>query len=258
VRPRFFSTSDLVPPDGPAGVQPIVTVTLSPGDAYHARTVLRARPGDPCELAFSPSRAVAEAVFEEVADIVTVRVTGWVSAGGPQSVRLLLVQALPQPKKVDEIVEKGTEVGIDSFLIVPAAGSPRVPASRVAAREARWRTIAEEAAKQSRQSSVPDLSVAASPAAALDQVRTQGWHSVLLDPGAGDHLGEVLDRLPERDDGPRRVALWVGPEGGWSREETAVLTASGCQPATLGVRVLRTETAGPVAAALARFALSDW
>jgi len=211
------------------------------------------------------ARAVAEAAFEEVGERVTARLTSWVAEASAPRVELLLVQGLPQPRKVDEIVEKGTEVGIDSFLIVPAVGSPRVPAERVAARLARWRTVAREAAKQSRQLAIPEVRTAGSLQEALALVGSEGWRSLLLTPGAGEYLGSVLagdtrtgtHGIPPAGP-PVRWALWVGPEGGWSSAEVEVLTSAGCLPATLGSRVLRTETAGTVAGALARYALSDW
>jgi 16S rRNA (uracil1498-N3)-methyltransferase len=258
VRPRFFVDADLAPSPG-EDVAPLdVILELSPRDSRHARTVLRARAGERCEIVFEGSRAVAEAVFEEVGERVSVRAIGWIESGPPPRVRLLLVQGLPQPKKVDEIIEKGTEVGIDSFLIVPAAGSPRLPFERLVKRAERWRTIATEAAKQSRQSAIPDVLLGAGPDEALAFTRTHGWRSVLLVPSAQDHLGVVVADPASDTAGLEHWALWVGPEGGWSDDEVALLSAAGCMPATLGARVLRTETAGPVAGALTRYVLSDW
>jgi len=259
VRPRFFAEST-----GFEDLSVGRVVELTPSDAHHARTVLRARPGDPCEVVFSGVRVVAEAVFAEVGDRATVRVTAWVEPGPLPGAELRLVQGLPQPRKVDEIVEKGTEVGIDSFLIAMVARSPRVPLERLAARAARWRAVAGEAAKQSRQMAIPEVRTAPSLEEALDSVRSEGWRSVFLTPGVTDHLGAVLAAGPDlggrspSGGGPVRWALWVGPEGGWSSAEVEFLKSADCTPATLGSRVLRTETAGPVAGALARYALSDW
>lgn len=252
MRPRFF-VGTLDPVLGPVAVG--LVVTLGESDAHHARTVLRSQVGDPCELVFPAAAGVlAEAVFEDVGRRVCARVTA-VLPVPPQRVRLLLVQALPQPRKVDEVIEKGTEVGFDSFLVVPASGSPRVPREKLEARVARWRVIAGEAAKQSRQPAVPAVRTAASLEEALELTRSEGWEQVVLTPDADDHLGDVL---AAEAGATGRWAVWVGPEGGWSARELEVLRAAGVRPAWLGSRVLRTETAGPVAGALARYALSDW
>lgn len=249
MRPRFFV--DLPDPDlGP--VAPGLVVDLDDTDARHARTVLRARIGDPCELVLSDPSVLADGVFAEVGRRVSARVTA-VREAPSQRVRLLLVQALPQPRKVDEVIEKGTEVGFDSFLVTPAAGSPDVPLEKLKARVVRWRAIAREAAKQSKQPAVPQVRVAASLEAAVELVRAEGWVSVVLTLGEVAHLGDVL-----AGSGASRWALWVGPEGGWKPEELETLLHAGVRPVGLGSRVLRTETAGPVAGALARYVLSDW
>ncbi|HZL06574.1 MAG TPA: RsmE family RNA methyltransferase, partial [Coriobacteriia bacterium] len=206
MRPRFFVAPEGVEhgdalvgalaastprnPDEPSLVG--VLVELAPSDARHARTVLRVRPGEPCDVVFSGTRVLAEAVFEEVGDRVTVRVTDRATSGPASRVELLLVQGLPQPRKVDEVVEKGTEVGVDAFLITLAAGSPRVPLGRLDARAARWRSVAAEAAKQSKQLAIPEIRTAVSVEAALDSARSEGWQSVVLTPSATQHLGSVL------------------------------------------------------------------
>lgn len=302
MRPRFFVD---VPAVDAGSVQPGLVVELSDGDSRHARTVLRAAPGEPCEFVFSRPALVADAVFQEVGRRVSARITA-IRALPAQRVRLLLAQALPQPRKVDEVIEKGTEVGIDSFLIVPAAGSPPVPSEKLEGRLGRWRTIAGEAAKQSRQPAVPQVRTVASVEAALGLIRAEAWRSLVLTPDAETHLGHALVAgVPAAGGagspggagssggagtasvvggvgaaggaseggaagaagaasevgplGPSGCwAVWVGPEGGWSGEELERLQAGGAILAGLGSRVLRTETAGPVAGALARYVLSDW
>ncbi len=233
---------------------------LDDTDARHARTVLRARIGDPCELVLSDPSVLADGVFAEVGRRVSARVTA-VREAPSQRVRLLLVQALPQPRKVDEVIEKGTEVGFDSFLVTPAAGSPDVPLEKLKARVVRWRAIAREAAKQSKQPAVPQVRVATSLEAAVELVRAEGWVSVVLTLGEAAHLGDVLAGSVAGSPAgspASRWALWVGPEGGWEPEELETLLHAGVRPVGLGSRVLRTETAGPVAGALARYVLSDW
>jgi len=240
-------------------------VELPLADAHHARTVLRARVGDMVELVFPASRVVTEGVVEAVDPVVTVRVTAVESGSMPARLEIMLVQGLCQPRKIDEIVEKGTEVGVDSFLIVPATASPDIPVKRIEARLERWCAIAREAAKQSKQRAVPQVRVAERLHLALRLLQVEGWASIVLDTGAPEYLKVVLEGDVELSHGgrehgtpPARVALWVGPEGGWSDDEVKMLAQGGVRPAHLGRRVLRTETAGPVAGALTRGFLSDW
>jgi 16S rRNA (uracil1498-N3)-methyltransferase len=113
----------------------------------------------------------------------------------------------------------------------------------------------EEAAKQSKQTVIPSVDLAESidgALAALDAARTL---SVVLEPGASVGLSQTL--MEQRAEAGR-VALWVGPEGGWSASESERFSVAGVQAARLSRGVLRTETAGPVAVAVARVALEDW
>lgn len=240
-------------------------VRLGSADAHHARSVLRSRPGEDCEVA-EPGGRVFVGVFLEVGREVVVRLLQELPSPPPERSVVTLVQALPALRKVDEIVEKGTEVGVARFVLVAASGSPRVAPARLAERVERWSRIAREAAKQSRQVAVPTVEAAASLEAAASTVGVPGSWSIMLDPAADVHLGDLLAerlgalpgaRAEEAPSEPVDLSLWVGPEGGWSDDERRLLVVSGVRHATLGWRVLRTETAGPVAAALARFALGD-
>lgn len=251
VRPRFFVHASTVGGDGLTG-RPL---TLSPDDAHHARTVLRVHSGDPCEIVVLPFRVLVGAEFCEVGGEVTV-VAGGALCAPPAECRLVLVQALPRPKKVDGIVRRGTEAGVDDFLLVPVEGSPSVSPSRLEERVERWRRVGEEAAKQSRQMSLPHVEVIGSVDEVVIRADREGWISVATDPCADIGLLQVLRRSAV---GPSSIlALWVGPEGGWSEEEISCLEEAGMECAHLGWRILRTENAGPMSAALVRSALSYW
>ena len=119
---------------------------------------------------------------------------------------------------------------------------------------ARWRRITYEAAKQSKQIVVPPVDFAGSLEGALDLLGQEGMFSLVLEPSAPLGLKEAVADHTE----PARLALWVGPEGGWTAVELECFKCAGAQMARLGRSVLRTETAGPVAVAVTRLALEDW
>ncbi len=286
-------------------------VTLSDTDSHHALRVLRLAVGDGCEVVVGAAvyAALVVAAVHPVRVKLTARLEG-AAAGARYRIQVGLVQALARPAALDYVVEKGTEVGAGFFLLVPASGSPKGSDPSLGGRLARWRRIAEEAAKQSKHVVVPEVEVAGSvvealtrlggasggashgapssaPVAGLSDVgaadRTPSAESpgaalsLVLDPAAAEGLAETLARrrsevsrasesvtsqAPEsvasQPVGAERVALWVGPEGGWSVAERAQFTAAGIAGVRLGRGVLRTETAGPVGVAVARLALGDW
>ena len=132
----------------------------------------------------------------------------------------------------------------------------------------RWARIAREAAKQSKQPAVPPVEIEPSFAAALERLRVLGsspscstlWPSRRCTTSWSPCAPRAGALQPARAaDAPAGVALWVGPESGWTDSEREELLQGGRGAgAGLGRGVLRTETAGPVAVAVARLALGDW
>ncbi len=253
-RPRFFVDADHC--EARLGGAPAAgdELALCTSDSHHALHVLRLRTGDECEVAVGA--AVYAASLSSEAEPATVvlgdRLTGG-AAGAAYRLRVGLVQALTRPALVDDILEKGTEVGASFFVLVPAAGSKRLPEPARSTRTERWRRIVVEAAKQSKQSAVPSVDMSASVAAALDRLSEDGVLSLALEPSAPASLHEILQR-----DTSTPVALWTGPESGWSEAELGEFARAGIRTARLGQSILRAETAGPVAVAIARLALDDW
>jgi 16S rRNA (uracil1498-N3)-methyltransferase len=256
--PRFFA------PSGAAGAPPGIgsVLTLDAEDSHHALRVLRLRPGDECEMVVGDAVYAATVVGADRAVSVELgpRLEG-AAAGASYRFPVALVQAVARPAAVDWSIEKSTEAGVSLILLVQAAGSPRSSARDSSGRPARWDRIAREAAKQSKQPAIPAVELHRSFAASLDHLRSIALRSVLLDPGAEQTLYDLL-RSRSGASGSRAgesgVALWVGPEGGWTDAERESLLSVGMTAARLGRGVLRTETAGPVAVAVARLALGDW
>ncbi|MCE5254171.1 MAG: RNA methyltransferase [Actinomycetia bacterium] len=270
-RPRFFVSQSPVTRAGGVGLPPAegaagtrrpagghlegVEVALSPEDSYHARRVLRLREGDLCEVVVGA--AVYAASVVKATGVVTIRLDARLEgpeAGADYHFQVGLVQALSRPAVMDQVFEKGTEVGASFFVLVRAAGSPRGPGPPGRERLARWQRIAQEAAKQSKQVTVPSVTFAGSLDDALRVPRESGVLSLVLEPAASHTLSEELQRQAP----PARLALWVGPEGGWTAAESERFSGLGIQAVRLGRSVLRTETAGPVGVAVARLALGDW
>ncbi len=253
--PRFFLSAD------PPAVRPKVPGTrssLTLEDSHHALKVLRLRPGDRCEVV-AEDGVVYEGVVSDMGPPMQVTLAMPLQddrVGAVYQHEVGVVQAIPRPSAADFVVEKGTEVGADFFLLVQSEGSSRHADGGTAERLERWRRIAREAAKQSKQTRVPLVETCACIDEALVRLNQDRVHNVVLDPGALLALAQVLEDLPRSP--KMRIALWVGPEGGWSAAESQALRVAGASSAGLGRSILRTETAGPVAVAIARLALDDW
>lgn len=167
---------------------------------------------------------------------------------------ITLFQGLPKSDKMDLVVQKTTEIGVDR--IVPTICHRSIPKRSEAAQEklqARWQRIANETAKQCRRSRLAKVHEAKEIERCFAQA-TQFDLSILLWENEEEQgIKEVL----RRHKSAVSVGLYVGPEGGFSAEETEIAIQCGLQPATLCPNILRTETAGIVGAAIVMYELRE-
>ncbi len=218
-------------------------VVLSGAEGRHAATVRRLRPGERADVG-DGAGLVAECVVAGPAPgglELTVQARREVPRPDPS---ITVVQAIPKGDRGELAVEEMTEVGVDR--IVPWAAARCVPVWQGARGErslAKWRLTAREAAKQSRRAWLPEVTDAAS-AGLVAQLISKAALAIVLEPGADVGLGRLS--LPESGD----LLVVVGPEGGITGEEGAAFRAAGAVACRLGPTVLRTSTAGPVAAAI--------
>ncbi len=218
--------------------------TLPGAAAHHLTRVLRARPGQPV-AAFDGAGLEAYGTIVAVdADGVRVDLEAPRPAATEPDRAVTLAPALLKGDKLADVVRMATELGV---VAVRPVLSRRCDATELSpARLARWRRVAEEAARQCGRARVPEVAEAAR----LDALV---WTGALLvaDPFAEATLGDAAADLGgTRDAPPTPVTIVTGPEGGLTPDEVAALVARGGRAVALGRRVLRAETA-PVAVAAA-------
>jgi 16S rRNA (uracil1498-N3)-methyltransferase len=161
-------------------------------------------------------------------------------------VRIILAQALVPAKKMEVILQKAAEFGVSEFLPVETVRSLKTPRVWSEDKSRRWERIAREAAKQSKSAAFPRiLPPRPLKSALLD--RPGGAPGLVLNERGGKPLGRFLIDTGEA---PRSIALFVGPEGGWTEGESTAFRAAGCEAVSLGSRILRAETAALAAVAL--------
>lgn len=224
-------------------------LTLQGDEARHARRALRLREGDPVTCFDGAGHGWKGHIDRYVGDTAIVAIDSALESDRPARPRLVLAQGLVKGDRMDVIVQKATELGVEAVRPIAADRSDvRLEPARAAKRVERWLRIAIEAAKQSERMTVPtieqpttlDLAVAAAEGPIVALVERSSLH-----------IREALDAL----DDPGTVTLVVGPEGGWSEEERTRLEGSGAACVSLGRGILRAETAAIAGLAIVRYAL---
>lgn len=218
------------------------TVGVDGDEAHHAVAVRRLRIGESVTLADGVGRVVTGRVSSTGKRVFEVEVVAVADTAEPAP-SLTVVQALPKGDRGELAVEVLTEIGV--ARVVPWAASRSVAVwkgERAAKSHAKWQATAREAAKQARRAWHPVVEPLASTTDVAGVVGAADLAVVLHEDAV-----EPLAALAVPDLG--EIVLVVGPEGGLSEEEVAILEHAGAVTARLGTEVLRTSTAGVAAAA---------
>jgi len=235
------------------------TLVLSGREAHHGAGVLRLVRGERVTVL----NGVGGELICDVEQIERRRVRLAVAERRtipPLPFQITLLQALPKGKAFESIIQKATELG--AFRIVPLR-SERVVAVPTGQKETadkieKWRLIAVEAIKQCGSAWLPRIEPPLTPKQFL--ARKEEFELPLLASlhGGARHPREyfatyraVKGRLP------RSVCVWVGPEGDFTTDEVATITASGARPMTLGKLVLRTDTAAAYCLSIINYELQS-
>lgn len=218
------------------------TIVLPDSEAYHVRSVLRAREGDAFRVHDGQGREFITSVSEVTRSRVDLRVTEEI-LHPRERCEIILLQGIVKRKAMDWVVEKATELGVAQILPVKCDRS--VPeASMAGAKLERWRDLSISALKQCGCPWLPDI---ASPLSFAEALTAAGEFELNLVAGLSGEVrafDEVIgERLPTLREGPVCIGIWIGPEGDFSPTEYELLEAAGYPFVSLGRNVLRADTA---------------
>ncbi|MBI1846416.1 MAG: 16S rRNA (uracil(1498)-N(3))-methyltransferase [Candidatus Rokubacteria bacterium] len=222
-------------------------------ETRHLALVLRLRPGDDVLVTDGAGRELTVRL-ETLGEAATGRVLDTRRGRGESPLEVTLVQGIPKADKMEAIVRACTELGVRRIRpAICARTIVQLEPSRWRERARRWQRVAKEAAKQSGRSVIPDVAAPRPLAECLDAAGEVPLALCLWE-GEAEPLGVVLGRCLAA---PARVLLLVGPEGGLAEEEVALARARGLAVASLGPRILRSQTAGPAVLAVLQSRFGD-
>ena len=234
--PRFFVPKDAISGD---------KIVISGDDVLHIGKVLRLREKDRitvCDGEGTDFECIIESVSKRE---VLCRALDSFKNVCEDNVKVTLYQSLPKVSKMDFVIQKCVELGVDAF-------APFISERSVAKGDKceRYRKISEEAAKQSGRGIVPSVSDICDFDGALESFAQNELAIFAYEEEREVTLKSVLSGKK-----PKSIGIMIGPEGGFAPGEAEKAKMSGAKSVTLGKRILRTETAGMVVLAQTIFEL---
>ncbi|MGN0666222.1 MAG: RsmE family RNA methyltransferase [Huintestinicola sp.] len=228
--PRFFIQESSVSED---------TVTVTGDDAVHIGRSLRMKIGD--SITFCREGMDYDTVIEKMtSDAVYCHITGKNPTSSEPKMKLTVYQALPKGDKPELIIQKTTELGAARIVFFISKRCVSRPDEKSAAKKiARYRKIAEEAAKQSGRGIIPEITEIMTFDEAVSDLAENDIRLICYENG-GDRIS-AIDFSQSSSCG-----IMIGAEGGFERSEVNKAAEKGAVPIWLGKRILRCETC-PVA-----------
>lgn len=216
------------------------TVTLSGADFNHVKNVLRMKEGDDLLISHDGKSSLCS-IKEFLSETVVLSVIREDYAETALPINVILFQGLPKSDKLELIVQKAVELG--AFKIVPVEmerSIVKIEPKKKQSKTERWQAIAESAAKQSKMTFIPEVSLPLSFADAINKAKE--LDCLIVPYENKDGMKSTVDALKQIKTG-QTVGVFIGPEGGFSQKEIDALENINGKTVSLGKRILRTETA---------------
>ena len=247
------------------------SVSLNQEETHHLRRVLHMKEGMKCILFDQEGNECLGVIEGFGLDSTQVKLIEPIMRNSETGFKLSVAQAIPQDRKMDDIVQKSAELGIDKLIpLITERTIVRIKENQFQKVNERWNRILNQAAKQSRVSKLPQIKPITS-FKDLISTHSECDHIFLLHPSkeakpirtalsvipakAGIQSGSLdsspslrLDRAGSRFRGNDKILLIIGPEGGFSDQEVKLAESKGAELISMGREIMRTDTAFVAAA----------
>jgi 16S rRNA (uracil1498-N3)-methyltransferase len=226
-------------------------LVLSELATNHLVRVLRLGVDDTCVL-FNGDGFDYQAKITNVAKRgAGVEITASHSVTNESPVHITLVQGIARGEKMDWILQKATELGVQRIVpVITDRTEVKLDSERSDKKMNHWLGVVASACEQSGRARLPEI---IEPCALANwPLRDTNFNKFALDPGGVFGFADLAKTKPVA------VSLAIGPEGGFSERDLATLKAGGYEGLRMGPRILRTETAGPAAIAALNVLGGDW
>lgn len=211
-------------------------VTLNKEDSYHIKKVMRMKLGEKIEIVSNDVCYIAEIVDLEYEEIKA-KIIKTVADNPELNINVTIVQSLVKEQKMDFIIQKATELGVNEIIPYEATRSVVKVNGNQTKKIDRWQKIAKEASEQSKRIKIPKINqiITINELIKLDNYNVK----ILCTVGENvKNIKNILSNIKTND----TMLIVVGPEGGFTKQEEEQMIKNGFITVSLGDTVLRTET----------------
>ncbi len=241
---RFFVTPDMV------GDNSIIITSKT--DIQHMTKVLRLHVGSEIDISDSQAWEYHCAISYMDKNEIEAIILDKQKFAREYELDVTLFQGVPKQSKMDMIVQKTVELGINTIVPVFMDRTVISDKSKLVKKIERYNTIGAEAAKQCQRGTLP---VVTDPEDFDDIIDDLKAYDLVLFPYENEENTTIKDVLRGLAIKPKRIAIIIGPEGGFSDKEAEILKEIDTKCVSLGKTILRTETAGIVALSMVMYEL---
>lgn len=229
------------------------TVKVIGGDAKHLKTILRAEEGQFISVVTESSEFKAE-IIEIDKDEIMCEIVEKININNESKINITLVQGIPKQTKMETIIQQNVELGVKSFipLITERTVVKLNDKDREQKKLDRWRKIAKESSKQSKRNIIPTVEDIVTVKELVERLKNEDAEIIV--PYELEDMKILKDVLSITK---QDYYIIIGPEGGFDIKEIEMFKEAGAHIVTLGKRILRTETAGVVAASVVMYACNE-
>lgn len=229
-------------------------INITGEDVKHIQKVLRMQPGEPLTICDGNGSDYDVVIERFESDHIVTSIKAITAALTEPPIEVVLYQGIPKGDKMEFIIQKCVELGITKIVpVITDRTVVKFENQKEALKKAdRWRKIAAEAAKQCNRGILPDVSEPLQFKKAIETVKTFDARFIPYECEKENSLKKHLMTFSGK-----KIAIFIGPEGGFTEEEIEFSKSNNIIPVTLGPRILRTETAGIAVLAIIMYEKGD-
>ena len=227
------------------------SITVTGADVNHIKNVLRMKIGEKFIANDGNGGSYCCAIKEIYDERIVAEILEGQLSSNELPVQLVLFQGLPKADKMELIIQKAVELGVSEIVPVEMTRCVvKLDEKKKKSKIARWQSISESAAKQSGRTVIPEVHDVMSYKNALDYA--QSFDMIFVPYECADSMAMLKEKLNEIKPN-MTVGIFIGPEGGFEKNEIEKAVEAGGKIVSLGKRILRTETASIAALAICMF-----